>query len=145
MIRLRRFVTPLLLSISLLVVAIATPTRAAAATSFDIGPTKGQVTAVIIGILAVGAALGVGIYFAVRHSPSITGCAVAAPSGLQLQNESDHQTYALIGDIDAIHAGDRVRVSGKRKKKDAAARGRQFLVEHFAKNLGPCRVPATTP
>lgn len=145
MIPLCRFVTPILLTVCLLVVSIAAPSRAAAATSFDIGPSKGEVTAIIIGILAVGAAIGVGIYFAVRHSPSLTGCAVAAPGGLQLQNESDRQTYALIGDIAAIHPGDRVRVSGKRKKKDPAVPDRQFLVEHFAKKLGPCRVPATTP
>lgn len=62
--------------------------------------------------------------------------------GLDLQSESDKQTYLLIGDTATIKAGDRVKVAGKRKKKDASG-AQHFLVERVGKDYGPCTVPAT--
>jgi len=85
----------------------------------------------------VGAAIGVGIYYLVRRAPSITGCAVSSPGGLSLQNEGDRQTYMLIGDIANIKTGDRIRISGKKNKKDASGK-RDFHVEKLTKDYGPC-------
>ena len=108
------------------------------------GPTKGQAVGIVVIIVAVGAAIGVGAYFLIRKAPSITGCAVTSPNGLSLQNEGDQQTYMLIGDVANIKADTRVRVSGKKKKKDAGGK-RDFLVEKLAKDYGSCKVLPGTP
>lgn len=107
-------------------------------------PTGSQVVLIFVGVAAIGAAIGVGVYYAVRQPPSITGCAVAAPNGLSLQNEGDQQTFNLVGDTATFKAGDRIRVKGKKKKKDASG-NRTFLVEKLSKDFGPCKVPSTSP
>jgi hypothetical protein len=50
----------------------------------------------------------------------------------------------LMGDTADIKAGDRIRVKGKKKKKDSPAGGK-FLVEKLAKNYGPCKALPATP
>lgn len=109
-----------------------------AATGFSIGPSKGQVIGAAAGIGAVAAAIGFGIYYGTHHNHNLTGCAGSGAAGLQLQNEGDKQTYDLLGDVNAIKTGDRVRVSGKKKK--VAGSSRTFLVERLPKDLGPCKV-----
>jgi hypothetical protein len=98
-----------------------------------------------LAIAATGAAIGIGIYVLVRQDQSITGCAVSNSTGLQLKTEGDSQTFGLMGDISSINAGDRVRVSGKKKKKKDAAGNRQFLVEKVSKHLGACKVAPANP
>jgi hypothetical protein len=93
--------------------------------------------------VGLGAAIGVGIYFA-RRGHRLTGCAAPSPNGLQLQNEGDHRTYALTGNVAAIKPGEIVRVSGKKEKHDAAG-GRPFLVKKLSKDFGTCKVRPTTP
>ncbi len=107
-------------------------------------PTQGEVTAIFIGVAAIGALVGVGIYYAVRKTPSITGCAASGPNGLTLQNEADQQTFALIGDTAAVRSGERVRLAGKKRKKDPTG-SRAFLVDRLSKDLGPCKVAPATP
>lgn len=93
--------------------------------------------AAAVGIAAVGAAIGVGIYYVARRAPSITGCVASSGDHLQILNEGDQKTYGLIGDTALIHSGDRVRVSGKKKKDEA--KNRQFLVEKLSKDFGSCK------
>jgi hypothetical protein len=62
-----------------------------------------------------------------------------------LQNESDQQTYLLIGDVADVKPGERVRVKGKKKKAKAPANDRSFLVEKFSKDFGACRAHPATP
>ena len=126
----------LLLCLSLL--AVTVPAQA------QYAPTGGQAIGIVVVIVAVGAAIGVGAYLLIRKTPSITGCAVASPNGLSLQNEGDQQTYMLIGDVANIKADTRVRVSGKKKKKDASGK-RDFLVEKLAKDYGSCKLLSTGP
>ncbi len=100
---------------------------------------------VFVGVALVGATIGVGVYYLTRKSPALTGCASAGGGGLQLQNESDQEPYLLIGDTAAIKPGDRVKVAGKRKKKDAAVVTRTFVVEKLAKDYGPCKLAPAVP
>jgi preprotein translocase subunit Sss1 len=118
---------------ALLLTAAAKPAKAEFITS-------GQVAWIGVAIGAIGAGIGIGIYYAVRHNRSLTGCAVSGASGLQLQNAGDQQSYALIGDVAGIKPGDRVRVSGKKEKGKPGA-SRQFLVEKLGKDYGACKVP----
>lgn len=103
-------------------------------------PTSTDVAWIGVAIGAIGAGIGIAIYVAVHHSKhTLTGCASSAASGLQLQNEGDQQTYALIGEVSGIKSGDRIRVNGKKEKANAGA-PRQFLVEKLGKDFGACRV-----
>ncbi len=95
---------------------------------------------VIVGVVAVSAAITVGIVLAIKHHPSVKGCAANGPDGLQLTN-SEGQTYLLIGDVGGLKAGDRIRVSGKKQKKATPAQ--KFIVEK-SKVYGPCPAGATT-
>jgi hypothetical protein len=100
------------------------------------GASNGKTTGVIIAIVAVGALIGVGVYYAVHHGHSLKGCVSPAAGGMQLLNEGDQRTYTLAGDVNGITAGNRVRVSGKKK----AGENRQlFVVAKPAKDFGPCR------
>jgi hypothetical protein len=104
--------------------------------------SNGEIAGAIVGIAAAGVGIGVGAYYLLRKA-SITGCAVSDQNGLELRNESDRQTYMLIGDTADIKAGDRVRLKGKKKRKDSSAEPK-FLVDRVAKNYGSCgAVPAT--
>jgi hypothetical protein len=108
-------------------------------------PTKSDVAWIGVAVAAIGAGVGIGIYLAVRpHGQKITGCAAASPNGLQLVNESDQQTYTLIGTTAGITPGDRVRVSGK-KEKNGAGPALQFLVEKSLKDFGACKAHPVTP
>ena len=128
------------LAIALVCVFLALSSSPAAAQSPII--SNGQAATIIVVFVAVVAGVTVLIYYAVRQPPSITGCAVAGPNGLTMQGEGDHQTYFLIGDTAAIHPGDRIKVKGKKKKKDSAG-NRSFLVDNLKKDYGAC--PVTTP
>jgi hypothetical protein len=105
----------------------------------QIGVTKSQADWIVVGIAAIGAGIGLGIYFAVRpHGHSLTGCAGSGPAGPELASESDQQTYALTGEVAGIKPGERIRVSGKKGRKSAGARA-QFLVEKLNRDFGPCK------
>jgi hypothetical protein len=99
--------------------------------------SNGQIAGVAAGIAGAGAAIGIGVFYAVHHGHSLTGCTASGSSGLELVNEGDHETWALVGEVSGIKPGQRVRVSGKKEKKDPA-NVRQFLVEKASKDLGPC-------
>jgi hypothetical protein len=105
--------------------------------------SNGEIAGAIVGIAAAGVVIGIGTYYLLRKA-SITGCAVSNQNGLELRNESDQQNYMLIGDTADIKAGERIRVKGKKKKKDSSA-GRKFFVQKLARNYGPCKALPATP
>ena len=104
-----------------------------------IGACKSEVVGILAGIAVGSAALGIGVYYALHHGHSLTGCAVSGANGFELQGKGDQPTYALTGDVAAIKPGNRVRVSGK-KEKQSASGPQQFLVEKLAKDYGSCTV-----
>ena len=103
----------------------------------QIGVTRGQEKLIVAGIAASGAGIGIGVYYLARHNRSLTGCAVSGPGGLELQGQGDQETYKLVGEIADIQPGERVRVSGKKEKKQSGA-ARIFLVEKVSKKHGAC-------
>ena len=102
-------------------------------------PTKTDVVWIGIAVGAIGAGIGIGVYYAVHHNHSLTGCAVSEANGLALENKGEQQKYLLVGAVDAIKPGERIRVSGKRVKKGGPTP--QFFVDHLSKDFGRC--PAT--
>jgi len=113
-------------------------------TGFGFAPTKGEWAAAIAVVAVVGVGVGFGIYFAVHHGHSLTGCAATTPDGLQLVTDGGNQTFALNGDVAGIKAGDRVRVSGKKDKKAGGA-AQPFVVSKLSRDFGPCRVLHSAP
>jgi hypothetical protein len=105
----------------------------------SIGPSTGEIVGALVGIAAVGAGIGIGIYFVVKHNHSVTGCARSTADGLTLTTEPDEHTYSLIGEVAGIKPGNRVRVSGK-KGKEKSSGTPQFLVEKVSKDFGACSV-----
>jgi hypothetical protein len=122
----------------------ATPAFAQSFPSGKIGATNGQIAGVLVGIAAAGAAIGVGVYFLVRHDHTLIGCTSSGVNGLELLNDGDHQRYNLIGTTADIKEGARIRVSGKKKGKSTGG-GQTFLVEKLSKNFGPCHAPSAAP
>jgi hypothetical protein len=111
-------------------------TKPAAANSI---PTNTDVVWIGVGVAAIGAGIGFGIYFAVHHGHSLTGCAVSTADGIELQNEGDQLSYALVGEVAGIRSGERIRVSGKPEKKSVGP-DRHFIVEKLNKDFGSCKV-----
>lgn len=99
-------------------------------------PTKTQVDLIVAAVVVIGAAIGIGIYVAVRHDQTITGCAASGPDGTTIENEGDHLSYSLMGDVSAVKPGDRMRVSGKKKKARGATH--PFLVNKIKRDFGAC-------
>ncbi|MFZ0743936.1 MAG: hypothetical protein WAM85_06000 [Terracidiphilus sp.] len=117
------------------VLAMAQPPRPSA----DQIVSRAQVAGIGVGIAGIGAAIGIGVFYAVHHGHSMTGCAVSAPNALQLQNQGDRQMYDLVGALKGINPGERVRVVGKKQKQNPGV-PRQFLVEKVSKDFGACMV-----
>lgn len=108
------------------------------------GVTKSDVVWIGVAIGAIGAGIGIGIYYAIHHNHHLTGCAISGTNGLELQNKGDQETYALVGAVTGIKPGERIRVSGKRVKKSAGPTP-QFLVEQLSKDFGPCPTKPASP
>jgi hypothetical protein len=72
------------------------------------------------------------------QADSLHGCVSSAPNSIILLNEGDRRTYDLLGETAAIKIGERVKVSGK-KKKDTSGK-RYFFVGKLSKNYGACKV-----
>ncbi len=92
-----------------------------------------------------GLLLCVGLFLLPKlaQADSLQGCVSSAPNSLLLLNEGDRQTYDLVGDTAPVKVGQRVKVSGK-KKKDTSGK-RYFLVEKLSKAYGACKVGPATP
>ena len=114
---------------------VTRPARAQVFVTHDTGKLIG----ITVGLAAIGAGVGVGVYAAVHHNHRLTGCAANGVGGLELWSPHDRQTYALVGEVSGIKPGERVRVSGKMPKGNEGVR-RQFLVEKVEKDFGACAV-----
>lgn len=102
-----------------------------------IGPSKGEVVGAIVGAIAVVAVITVVVVYAVKHKPSITGCAVASPAGMTLQDQGNSQKFLLTGNTAGIKPGDRVKLQGK-KLKGGDASTRTFTVLNLKHDYGAC-------
>ena len=124
-------------------VTAAAPANAQTSTPIG-GVTKSDAAWIVVAVAAIGAGIGIGIYYSVHHSQRLTGCTVLGANGLGLENRDDRQMYTLVGATAAIKPGERVRVSGKRVKGSAGP-APQFLVDHLSKDYGACPPSPATP
>jgi hypothetical protein len=103
--------------------------------------------ALVVGVIAgAGAAIGIGVYYAINHSRSIKGCVATGPNGLELLNEGDQKTFILQGITADVKSGDRVSVKGKKAKNVKGSSGKPtFLVEKLKKDFGACKFAPANP
>jgi len=119
--------------IAVLCLGLATPSRADLQTDAD---------AIVIGIVVVGAALGVGITLLILHEKHkagvLTGCVGSGAGGLTLTHEKDKRTYALSGEPPGVMAGHRMTLEGKRRRN-------AFEAHSVTKDLGVCEPRTVRP
>jgi hypothetical protein len=59
---------------------------------------------------------------------------------LVLRADNEHATYLLSGEVAQLKTGERVRLSGKRNRKEHS-----FTVNRLSKDFGACPATAATP
>ena len=98
-------------------------------------------------LATAGAAAGIGAitFFAIHehHAHILKGCVESSADGLQMTNEGDKRNYVLSGDTADLKVGERVRLSGHKKKANGTQR--QFVVKKLAKDYGVCHATPATP
>jgi hypothetical protein len=119
--------------------ALSRPARAQF--SGTIGPSKGAVVGIIAAAIAIPIVIGTVLYFVLRQ-PRLTGCVVQSADGLELMNEGDSQVYLLSGDTTGIKAGELIKITGKKQKKNGSG-PRPLLVTALKKDYGVCKAPLT--
>jgi hypothetical protein len=101
-----------------------------------IGPSKGAIVAIIVGMAVVVVGVGFLVYHETHKRFSITGCVVSGAEGLTLQNERDKKVYALPPGAVELKAGERVTIRGKKRKDSGGMLSLQ--VETLTKDFGSC-------
>jgi len=105
----------------------------------------GEVRKIAAGIVAGAAVITVVAILEVRHHNSIAGCTVTSANGLDLQTENG-RNLVLLGATAGIKAGERIKVTGSRKKKvDGITDRESFIVSKVAKDYGSCMAAPATP
>jgi hypothetical protein len=75
----------------------------------------------------------------------VTGCAAGGGNGLDLLTE-DGRSFVLLGATTGIKAGQRVKVTGARKKRVNGVTDKQsFVVDKLDKDYGACTVSPAHP
>jgi hypothetical protein len=101
-------------------------------------PSYGSGKAIGIGV-AAAAAGGVGLYLALHHGSSVTGCVQSGNDGLRLADEKNKKTYSLLPGGTDLKPGEKVELRGK--KSNEAGAGQSFQATKLVKNLGDCSTP----
>jgi len=98
-----------------------------------IGPSTGEVAAILIG---AGAGIGIGTYFSYRSvhkSSSVEGCIASDGAGLTLRNKNN-ATYTLTGNLGDLKPGEHATVQGKKVKTGNSTHALE--VRKVAQNYG---------
>jgi hypothetical protein len=112
------------------IVLVLLPSPRSAASSY----CSGCAAAVVGAAVAVGAGVGVAIYFVHRSHTSITGCVQQTDNGLSL-TAKDGSTYALMNAPSDVKARERFSLRGH---KSQAGSARTFRVDHVSRDYGAC-------
>jgi hypothetical protein len=104
-----------------------------------------KTTLVVATLIAAVALIGVGVYFAIRQGRSVKGCVAEDRNGLELQTEGG-QSFVLLGATIGIRSGERVKLTGSRKKKVTGVSDKpSFVVDKLDKQYGPCTISLSHP
>lgn len=138
-------VTALSLGLSTLTLG-CTPGPGSPSSSSGSLPTRGDVIAASIGVVAVAAVITTVVILDVHEHHTVKGCLIYGPNGLQIQETQDpNRTYTLEGISTNLKVGDLVRLHGNRGPKVRKGEIRTFKVTEIKKNYGACPALASSP
>jgi hypothetical protein len=126
-------------TLSLFVFAVAfvtAPSSGSVQRMITNNPT-GQV-GIALGLAVIAAGMGIAAYVVVHQEQRLTDCEVSGPNGLQLMNRSDPKPSDVANEVSGARLGERIDTYGKKSKSGAMPR--QFLMESFDSDLGPCQI-----
>jgi hypothetical protein len=107
--------------------------------NFQIGPSKGEVVGIAVGIVAVAVVGTVVLVEVHKAHHTMKGCVTSGPDGFELTSDGDRKLYILTGATAAVKAGDIVRVHGSKEKAEKnSSVPRDFMVEKINRDYGPC-------
>ena len=114
-------------------VVVVTPAQA------DKLQTEGE--EIVIGIVAVSAALVVGTVLIIHYSKkrTMTGCVSSGETGMTVTDEKDKQIYALSGNTVGIKPGNRMRLQGKKVKPKDFDKTVVWEIKQVNKDFGLCQ------
>lgn len=93
---------------------------------------------------AIGGAAAAGVvatYLVLRNHKSVVGCVEKSSDGTKLMNEKDKKTYALEAGNLGLKVGERVKLSGRKKKSDSGEPA--FAAKKLVKDYGSCNAQAS--
>jgi len=99
-----------------------------------IGPSTGEIVGILVG---ASVAIGVVVYLVIPKQKTIEGCVESSNGGLTLTTNGDQQRYALTSGNVTLQAGKRVKVKGKRGRKNESG-AREFEVSRLVRDEGGC-------
>ena len=96
---------------------------------------------IVIGIVAVSAALVVGTILIFHYSKkrTITGCVSSGETGMTVADEKDKQIYALSGNTVGIKPGDRMKLQGKKVKPKSPDKTLVWETKQVNRDFGLCQ------
>ena len=103
----------------------------------QLGPGS-KTTLIVAALVAVVAAIGVGVYFSIHQAHTVKGCVSSNGNALELTT-GDGKNFALLGATSRVQAGDRIKVTGSRKKRVSGVNDKpSFIVDKLDKDYGSC-------
>ncbi len=123
-------------AVPIVVISLALPAPARANSLDNAGRN------IVIGIVAVTAALAVVITVVIMHESKkdkiITGCVKSAESGMTITDEKDEKVYTLSGNTVGVRPGDRMKLKGKKakSKRDPAL---VWVANSVIQDMGVCQ------
>jgi hypothetical protein len=101
---------------------------------------------IVIGIVAVAAALVVGTILIIHYSKkrAITGCVSSGETGMTVTDEKDKQIYALSGNTVGIKPGDRMKLQGKKVKLKSSDKTLVWETKQVNRDFGLCQPQAAS-
>ena len=112
-----------------------TSASATSLASAPIGKLATDVKLVVVGIVVVGAGVGVVTYLVLHNRGVAVGC-IAESGGKKTFVASDQTRYSLLDTGPALPVGERAKLKGH---KSGPATAPSFQVEKVLKDYGPCQ------
>jgi hypothetical protein len=102
------------------------------------GVSNAEIIGIVVGVVVPVVVIAVVVMHHSAKQRKITGCVVASPNGLTVNNERDNRVYALSGDTAGVKAGERMRLQGH-KIDSGAGNPLSWQVSEIQKDYGACR------
>ncbi|MGB8524026.1 MAG: hypothetical protein WCD43_13760 [Candidatus Acidiferrales bacterium] len=102
------------------------------------GVSNAEIIGIVVGVVVPVVVIAVVVMHHSAKQRKITGCVVASPSGLTVNNEKDNRVYALSGDTSGVKAGERMSLQGHKINPDAG-NPLGWQVSQIQKDYGACQ------